>query len=91
MATRKVVKKNSYTFPVIVTESEGQLVATVGEVTGNMDDELNVREYIEHMANTYFDFLDSIDVEGDVDDDYVDEEEPEPEPLPLKRKPTPRK
>jgi hypothetical protein len=91
MATRKVVKKNSYTFPVIVTESEGQLVATVGEVTGNMDDELNVREFVEHIANTYFDFLDSIDVEGNVDDDYEDEEEPEPEPLPLKRKPTPRK
>lgn len=80
MAVRKVVKK-SYTFPVIVTESDGQLVATVGDVTGNMDDELNVREYLEQMANGYFDFLDSIDVEGNVDDDYEDEEEEIPCPV----------
>ena len=69
---RKAVKK-SFSFVVMITDVNGELIPSVSEVTGTLKDELNVREYLEAQANTYFTFLDSLDVEGDVDEDYEDD------------------
>ena len=70
---RKTAKK-SFSFVVMITDVNGDLIPSVSEVTGTLKDELNVREYLEAQANTYFTFLDSLDVEGDVDEDYEDDE-----------------
>lgn len=80
VAPKRKIVRNQYSFPVIVTDVEGQLTVTVGEVAGNMPDELNVREYLEMMGNSYLDFLDSLDIEGDVDDDDCEDEEEIPVP-----------
>ena len=69
---RKAVKK-SFSFVVMITDVNGELIPSVSEDTGTLKDELNVREYLEAQANTYFTFLDSLDVEGDVDEDYEDD------------------
>lgn len=69
---RKAAKK-SFSFIVVITDVNGDLIPSVSEVTGTLKDELNVREYLEAQANAYFSFLDSLDVEGDVDEDYEDD------------------
>lgn len=90
-AKRQPTKKlPTFSFPVIVTEdADGVMTVTTGEIVGTLKDELNVREYVEETANGYLNFLDSLDIDGDVDDNYEDEDD-EAEPAPVK-KPAPRR
>lgn len=78
--TKKPVKKaNEFSFVVVVREDrDGNLAAACGAVKENgLADELNLREFVENFSNSYFGFLDSLDVEdeGEEEDECEMEEE----------------